>query len=652
MKRCLNCMEEKPEGQNICPYCGYDEETTEERFDQLKPGSLLNNRFTVGRPLGRGGFGITYIAWDNSLQRKVAIKEYLPKGMATRESGNTSISYDSETKEAFLHGIEKTLEESRKLAGFSSLESVVNVYDCFKENGTAYIVMEVLKGENAKEKIRREGRLSFEETIGIITPVLKTLASVHKAGIIHRDISPDNIFICDNGKVKLLDFGSARVADGDTEKSRSIVLKQGYAPKEQYSTKGRQGPYTDIYAVCATLYKMLTGMTPVDSLERFAGEDELQNIAEIVKIPEPAARAIMKGMEINAADRIQSADELLAELTKTPLDGEETRTLYVPPVKSEPGPEPEPAPDPEPKPAKNQKTGKAANKKPIIGIVAAVLAVAAGIILIPKAVKNTNAKKETAETTSPTSEAESISETVAEILTEITTQITKKETTTAKETTAKETTTKLDLSKLPSAYITTKEADSGVYLRKSANEDAKTPELLKRGTEVKIIDKQGDWYKVAVNGKTGYIKSEYISYNKVFPFGIGYVKGGVYYNEWANIKCNFMDGGNTTGQYDCGDEIGPIMFSTQNSSNDLRIFIGYKKCNVNDAVLSGYDTGPYNGVIAGRQCVFYDGRAGLFSSDFLRDCYVQVDDYTVIFRLVSSDKESLDDLQNMIQKLN
>lgn len=647
MKRCLNCMEEKPEGQNICPYCGYDEETTEERFDQLKPGSLLNNRFTVGRPLGRGGFGITYIAWDNSLQRKVAIKEYLPKGMATRESGNTSISYDPETKEAFLHGIEKTLEESRKLAGFSSLESVVNVYDCFKENGTAYIVMEVLKGENAKEKIRREGRLSFEETIGIIAPVLKTLASVHKAGIIHRDISPDNIFICDNGKVKLLDFGSARVADGDTEKSRSIVLKQGYAPKEQYSTKGRQGPYTDIYAVCATLYKMLTGLTPVDSLERFAGEDELQNIAEIVKIPEPAARAIMKGMEINAADRIQSADELLAELTKTPLDGEETRTLYVPPVKSVPAPAPvpEPAPDPEPKPAKNQKTGKAANKKPIIGIVAAVLAVAAGIILIPKAVKNTNAKKETAETTSPTSEAESISETVAEILTEITTQITKKETTTAKETTAKETTTKLDLSKLPSAYITTKEAGSGVYLRKSANEDAKTPELLKRGTEVKIIDKQGDWYKVAVNGKTGYIKSEYISYKKVFPFGVGYVKDGVYYNEWANIKFTIPKGWK---QSDISDDdknqtgySGGYGFGNPNN-NDVVAIIYYKNDVEKTIEEKNWTNNREIYYIAGQPYFsFEDDQSSLLDKRYRKVNFRQLDDYTIVILLISSSQSEV-----------
>ena len=331
-------MEEKPEGQNICPYCGYDESAPEEVSDRLKPGSLLRGRFIVGNALGRGGFGITYIAWDNSLQRKVAIKEYLPRGMAAREPGGTTVSYDADTKEIFLHGVEKTLEESRKLAGFSHLESVVTVYDCFKENGTAYIVMELLRGENVKERLKREGAIPFGETLGIITPVLRTLSTVHKAGIIHRDISPDNIFICKDGKIKLLDFGSARTADSDPEKSRSIVLKHGYAPKEQYSSRGRQGPLTDIYEVCATVYKMLTGVTPVDSLERMDGEDELRDISELAQLPQTAAAAVMKGMALNAADRFQSADELLDELTKEmtePAGDEATETEPAPAVKKD-----------------------------------------------------------------------------------------------------------------------------------------------------------------------------------------------------------------------------------------------------------------------------------------------------------------------------
>ena len=340
MKRCINCMEEKPEGQSICPYCGYDEEITEERIDQLKPGSVLNDRFIVGRPLGRGGFGITYIAWDKSLYRKVAIKEYLPKGMATRGSENTTVSYDEDSKEAFLRGVEKTLDESRRLAGFSELESVVNVYDCFKENGTAYIVMELLSGRNIKEMLNREGRFSFDAAMKIIKPVLETLAKVHKAGIIHRDISPDNIFVCDNGKIKLLDFGSAKVTQGNEEKSRTIILKRGYAPKEQYIAKSIQGPYTDIYSISATIYKMLTGETPPDGLDRALEpeEDRLRDISELAQLPATAAAAIMKGMAINPRDRIQTAEELLEELLKQDKkpdgydDADVTETLYLDPV--------------------------------------------------------------------------------------------------------------------------------------------------------------------------------------------------------------------------------------------------------------------------------------------------------------------------------
>ncbi len=407
-------MEPVPDGQALCPHCGYNEEETDERLDQLKPGSMLNMRFTVGRPLGRGGFGITYIAWDNSLQRKVAIKEYLPRGLAVREPGSTTVSYDEETKESFLRGVEKTLEESRRLAGFSELESVVNVYDCFRENGTAYIVMEVLKGENAKKRLEREGTFSFAETTAIITPVLETLAKVHKTGIIHRDISPDNIYICDNGKVKLLDFGSARIAEDADERSRSIVLKHGYAPKEQYTVKGKQGPYTDIYAVCATIYKLLTGITPVESLERISGEDELRDIAELVDIPAPAAKAIMQGMAVNARDRIRSADELLARLTAKDdsmpasyYESESTVTMYVPGSKRVNVPD-EPVPASKIKsaspaskgiPAKrNGKSGKAKPKsgftvKKIVAVILA-LAVIAGTAVLLKNYLHINTKSE------------------------------------------------------------------------------------------------------------------------------------------------------------------------------------------------------------------------------------------------------------------
>ena len=549
-------METMADELTVCPHCGYDAETTEERFDQLKPGSLLRERFTVGRPLGRGGFGITYIAWDNSLQRKVAIKEYLPKGMALRDQGNTTITYDSETKEAFLRGVEKTIEESRKLAGFTDLESVVNVYDCFKENGTAYIVMEVLKGENVKEKISREGPASFEETLRIMTPVLKTLGAVHKAGLIHRDISPDNIFICENGRIKLLDFGSARVADNSDERSRSIVLKHGYAPKEQYTSKGRQGPYTDIYAVCATIYKMLTGITPVDSLERIADEDELQDISELVKIPAPAAKAIMKGMSVNAADRIQSAEELLEKLSEKEdkrvsayYDEEETVTLYVP------KPAPAVIPD-EPVPASeiaaagglnkmvSESKAKAAPKQVKSGapkssakknspeiikiavIAAAGLAlVAGGIIALPK-VLNKEKKTDDVSVSASSTTATTIAQSIEKIITESTTALTaekesetetKKETTaetTTEKTTAKEKAEAVKNDKPVTAYVITLDSSSPVNLRESADIKSKSLARLESGTEIKVYEKSGEWYKVSANNKTGYIRNDYLAFVK------------------------------------------------------------------------------------------------------------------------------------------
>lgn len=333
MIRCMNCMGEHEDGISICPHCGNDENITLERFDQLNSGTLLKNRFVVGNPLGRGGFGITYIAWDSEMHRKVAIKEYLPKGLVTRETGNTEITCDTESKDAFLHGIERTIEESRRLADFTGTESIVTAFDCFKENGTAYIVMELLSGETVKSHLQEKKKLSFDETMRIMTPILKSLSVVHKSGIIHRDISPDNIFLCDDGRVKLLDFGAARVLDEADERSRSIVIKHGYAPKEQYVAKGKQGPWTDVYSTCATMYKMLTGETPIESIERI-DDDELTNVSALADLPSEAAAAIMQGLEVSEKNRIQSAEELLNRLQgrgNTPAEESDyTMTLYLP----------------------------------------------------------------------------------------------------------------------------------------------------------------------------------------------------------------------------------------------------------------------------------------------------------------------------------
>ncbi len=312
MERCLGCMNEYDAAYDVCPHCGYVKGTAEKSKNHLSPGSVLIDRYLIGRCLGQGGFGITYIAWDQRLYKKVAIKEFMPTSLASRITGQMDITcYNDEAQERFQNGIRRMLDESRRLARFNDLESVVKVYDCFEANQTAYIIMELLDGENIKTILAQQQTIDLAQTAKIMLPVLQALRVIHASGLIHRDISPDNIFVCNNGKVKLLDFGSARVASGSDDKSLSVILKPGYAPKEQYSSSAKQGAYTDVYAVCATIYKMLTGVTPIDSLERRVQDDELAPIDTLVAMPKQLARVMEQGLAVEAKDRLQTVDPLL-----------------------------------------------------------------------------------------------------------------------------------------------------------------------------------------------------------------------------------------------------------------------------------------------------------------------------------------------------
>ena len=335
MERCLGCMNEFDAAFDVCPHCGYVKGTGVQSKNHLSPGTILIDRYLIGRCLGQGGFGITYIAWDQRLYKKVAIKEFMPTSLASRITGQMDITcYNDEAQERFQNGIRRMLDESRRLARFNDLESVVKVYDCFEANQTAYIIMELLDGENIKTILAQQGPIEFEQTVRIILPVLQALREIHASGLIHRDISPDNIFVCKNGKVKLLDFGSARVASGSDEKSLSVILKPGYAPKEQYAKSAAQGPYTDVYAVCATIYKMLTGITPIDSLERRVQNDELAPIETLVDIPPHIAAAINRGLAVEAEDRWQTVDPLLDALQSVDAPESVPVSVLQPPEKT------------------------------------------------------------------------------------------------------------------------------------------------------------------------------------------------------------------------------------------------------------------------------------------------------------------------------
>ena len=226
--RCMGCMEELSPDLDVCPHCGYKKGTPPENALYLEPETILAGRYIIGKVLGAGGFGITYIAWDLEMERKVAIKEYLPKDFATRFPGQTVVSvYGGEKTEYFETGLNSFVDEAKRLAKLNSVNGIVHIFDSFIENATAYIIMEFLDGETLKDLAKREKTIPYEQAVGYLIPVLRELEKVHAEGIIHRDIAPDNIFLTKDGKVKLIDFGASKYATYLHSKSLSVVVKSG-----------------------------------------------------------------------------------------------------------------------------------------------------------------------------------------------------------------------------------------------------------------------------------------------------------------------------------------------------------------------------------------------------------------------------------------
>ncbi len=315
-KLCMGCMKTYNDLYDICPHCGYVEGTAPKEAYHLSPGTVLQGKYIVGKVLGYGGFGVTYIGYNAILDHKIAIKEYLPGEFATRTTDCTEVTvFSGEREEQFAGGVVKFVEEAKRLAKFKDVPGIVGIYDSFQENKTAYIIMEYLEGETLSSKLEREGKLSLDDSIEIIMPVLSALKEVHLEGILHRDISPDNIFLTADGQVKLLDFGAARYATSTSHsKSLSVIVKPGYAPQEQYRSRGDQGTWTDIYACAATLYKMITGVTPEDSMER-GNKDTLLPPSKLgVKIPKNKENAIMNALNLNIEDRTKDANTFASDL--------------------------------------------------------------------------------------------------------------------------------------------------------------------------------------------------------------------------------------------------------------------------------------------------------------------------------------------------
>ena len=278
----------------------------------LKPGVILKERYKIEEVIGAGGFGITYRAWDPLLQSYVAIKEYYPSGIATRSADSSKVCVPVGQEQREYHrGRIRFLKEAQDVARFQSEPNIVSIYDYLEENDTAYMVMEYLHGCTLKQYIREHGgRLDTDHILHICLSVLDALAVVHKAGMIHRDISPENIFICEDLTVKLIDFGAAKQVYLDGEQTMSVVLKPGYAPPEQYAKKDKQGPWTDIYALGATLYFAATGEKPEESFGRVL-EDTIKPVCEVnPEIPRAMSQVIMRAMSVKIEDRYQTVEAM------------------------------------------------------------------------------------------------------------------------------------------------------------------------------------------------------------------------------------------------------------------------------------------------------------------------------------------------------
>lgn len=288
----------------------------EENLHCLRKGTRLIGRYTIEGVLGQGGFGITYLGIDELHEKKVAIKEFFPQGIVTRNieyKDTVTVTFVGE-KDNYEKGKERFLKEARTMAKFSKDEGIVKALDFFEINNTAYIVMEYLEGITLKQYLRENKRIAPEDLIELLVPLIESLDEIHSQGMIHRDISPDNIMVLPDGRIKLMDFGAARDYTEFGEKSLSIVLKPGYAPPEQYQTHGIQGPWTDIYALCATMYKCITGENPPDAIERVM-DDSLKKISEFgITIPPQEEAAIIKGMSVSAKDRYQDIKDFCEDL--------------------------------------------------------------------------------------------------------------------------------------------------------------------------------------------------------------------------------------------------------------------------------------------------------------------------------------------------
>ena len=395
VRRCMKCMHPLAAGETVCPECGRAYGSANAETFALKPGTILEGKYLVGEMLGQGGFGITYIGFDLLLEQKVAIKEYYPMstGMVSRE-GHSTVVWSSAMmgKTGTQKGFDSFLKEARKMAKLGGIPGVVGVKSVFIQNETAYIVMDFIEGETLLKKLQKNGPMDFDSCVKLMTPIMQALAEVHEHGIIHRDISPDNIMVRPDGKLILLDLGAAKDLDiqgnDGSVQSSQMVAKHGFSPIEQYSKSGKVGPWTDIYAMAATIYYCCTGILPPPATDRTIDD----TLACQPLLTQAQFGILADCMHMRPQDRPQSMDTLLQMLTRLQGEAKAEPPKVIPEAEPPKPVEPKTAPPkpaepkvepaaPKPQPLKPEPRPDAKPKRSFPAWWAAVVVVVLGIII-------------------------------------------------------------------------------------------------------------------------------------------------------------------------------------------------------------------------------------------------------------------------------
>lgn len=318
MKLCLGCMEQIEDSVTTCPHCGFNETTFQQESYYLTLGTIVGGKYILGKVLKYGGYTVTYIGMDAEKNQKVLVKEYLPSEFSTRSAGEKEVTiYSGDALEQFNQGLTTFLNEANRIQHLGNPQGIAKVYDCVAENDTGYVISEYVEGQTLQEMMEAKGKFSWKETKDFITQILTGLSQVHPLDIIHCDISPETIMLTSSGEVKLLDFGATRYVTTANSSSLAIILKQGFAPEEQYRSQGVRGPWTDVYALGAVMYYMITGNVPLESVDR-ALLDELKEPSKLgIEIPQNVENAMMNALNVYQKDRTPSAEAFLRELNSS-----------------------------------------------------------------------------------------------------------------------------------------------------------------------------------------------------------------------------------------------------------------------------------------------------------------------------------------------